>query len=114
MNMNDYDRYDLNINIKSLNLSANFHERLKKIATILEEVKTLKNESGSSYQQLTLRQDLTLVIYNNNYFTVKTRHNIDLGNIETIRKISRFEADKVNIDQQGNLEVNFHNREDEI
>ena len=113
MNMNDYDRYDLNINIKSLNIDKLFHDRLKKIAEQLEEVKTLTNESDRDYCQLTLRQDLEIIIYNNNYFTVKARHSIDLGNIETIRKLSGFESDKVTINQQGNLELNFHNRNDE-
>ena len=107
----EYDRYDLNINIKSLNIDKLFHDRLKKIAEKLEEVKTIDNGVERAYQQLTLRQDLDLIIYNNNYFTVKARHNIDLGNIELITKLSGFESDKVSINQQGNLELSFHKRD---
>lgn len=112
MNMNDYDRYDLNINIQSLNIDAKFHAKLKKIATILEEVKTIDNGVERAYQHLTLRQDLTMVIFNNHYFMIKAHHNIDLSNIEIIQKISGFSCDDVRINNQGNLEVNFHNRDD--
>ena len=108
------DSYDLKINIKSLDISQDFQKRLKKIQAKFREVKivdgSMAQDGSQMYDKLTLRQDLTLNIYDDSYFKVITHRRLSLTNLNDIIKISGFECDEVTI-QEGNIEANFHKRD---
>ncbi len=112
-----YQRYDLDIVLNGVETDPIIVKKIKKIKdrltstfTYVANMGTYKTQREETY----LQQDLKIIVSGDSYIRVLSNREIDLDNLDDIRKIlSGFECSKVcynSLNEKYHVEMNFHSR----